>query len=221
MYLCMYDRPIRCHISPFLCLGSPREKSGNSFSEVMPFPFSFFFFSLATDRGRVRSDRDPTLALNHLRGRRRRGRRGRRGAPWIIGTKGKRGEKRGRRRRTWCLSKEMEREKKYYMANKQMSCQGRRGGRGTALGPGSYSLFCVFSSLLPGIISASCFLFLLLIREYGVEKRAEPRWKYDGTRFDTQRISRIRTFHTHTHTQPFHSPKAEERCEQELHKVFF
>ncbi len=43
MYLCMYDRPIPCcHISPFLCLVSPREKSGNSFSEVMPFFFSFF-----------------------------------------------------------------------------------------------------------------------------------------------------------------------------------
>ncbi len=221
MYLCMYDRPIRCHISPFLCLGSPREKSGNSFSEVMPFPFSFFFFSLATDRGRVRSDRDPTLALNHLRGRRR-GRR--RGAPWIIGTKGKRGKERERKEggggRGACQKRW--KEKKSTSTWQTNKCHAKE-GEGDAALPWALDPihFFVFSSLLPGIISASCFLFLLLIREYGVEKRAEPRWKYDGTRFDTQRISRIRTFHTHTHTQPFHSPKAEERCEQELHKVFF
>ena len=94
--------------------------------------------------------------------------------------------------------------KKYYMANKQMSCQGRRGGRGPAyraLAP-SIHFFCVFVSS-----SWNYFCLLLplsrarlLIREYGVAKRAEPWWKYDGTRFDTQRIPRIRTFHTHTHT---------------------
>ena len=162
------------------------------------FPYSFF----PGDRPRESPKRPrPDFGIESLAGKRKK-RKKKRGAVDNRDQGYKRKKERKEEEEDVVPVKRDGKRKKYYMANKQMSCQGRRGGRGTALGPGfSYSLFCVFVS---SSWNYFCLLLLplsrarLLIREYGVAKLAEPRWKYDGTRFDTQRISRIRTFYTHT-----------------------